>query len=219
MNRFAFLPGKPGRWFALGRRHRAPGLPGPCYECSNPIHQRARQNGNRHHRRRLFLVRRSRLPTHPRRQIRRFRLCRRHGGQSQLRAGLHRHDRPRRSDPAQIRSRRHLLRQGAGNLLGSPRPHHPEPAGQRHRHAIPLHHPLQRRRAEKGRRSLQGQGRQAISRTRLSPRLFPSRRFIPPRIITRITTTRTRTQGLLPIRHHPAIEETDSGRRDSAGKE
>ena len=47
-----------------------------------------------------------------------------------------------------IRPRRRHLRGSSWRLLHHPRPHHPEPPGQRRRHPVPLRHLLPRRRAE-----------------------------------------------------------------------
>ncbi len=62
------------------------------------------------------------------------------GGRSQpqLQAGLRRRHRPCRSDPGEFRSRRDLLWRPARRELRDPRPDHPQPPGQRCRHAVPL---------------------------------------------------------------------------------
>ena len=53
-----------------------------------------------------------------------------------------RHHRPRRGHRNHLRPRQTHLWPVAARLLYDPRPHHPQPPGTRHRHAVPLGHLL-----------------------------------------------------------------------------
>ena len=95
-----------------------------------------------------------------------------------LQGSLRRRHRPRRGHPDRIRSQGGFLREAAGDLLGGPRPDHPEPPGRRQRHAIPLDHSLhseaQKAAAEKSKAEAQKQFRQPIV-----TEIVPLKKFYP----------------------------------------
>lgn len=84
----------------------------------------------------------SRVPGSARGGARRGGLHGRRRAASHVRADLHGWHGPRGSGAAGIRSGRHQLSRHTGNIFHDPRSHHPEPAGQRRGHAIPLRHLL-----------------------------------------------------------------------------
>ena len=110
-------------------------IPAPAVD---PPEERRSADGDL--RRRLLLGRPGRVPACRGRRERRLGLCRRHGRQSELRAGQRpaRPATPRRSrsryDPQKV-----SLRQAPADLLlGRPRPDPAQPPGPGHRHAVPL---------------------------------------------------------------------------------
>ena len=117
-----------------------------------------------------------------------------------LRGDLHRAHRPRRDRARGVRPHGHLPRAAAQGVLGEPRPHHAQPAGQRHRHGLPVGDLLDHRRAG-GRRAhhagdLPGRAhRRRSRRDHHRPRVRRARRgrSTTPRTTTSSTCTRTPT--------------------------
>ena len=114
-----------------------------------------------------------------------------HADNPELRAGLQRHDRPRRGGRGHVRSGRGLVRRARGQLLEPPRPDPGQPAGLGRRHAVPLRHlhPLarSRRRSRPSRR----RGRRPASGSRSRPRSSPRRPSGRRRSTTSSTWSRT----------------------------
>jgi len=164
----------------------------PRYECSNPIHQRARKNGNGHHWRGCFCADRpffQRIPgvksvvaAMPR-----------HGGQPHLRTSPHGTTGHAEViqltyDPAVLSYAR------CWRFSGGARSDDAEPAGERRWHAIPLDHPLQQRRAKEGRRGFQDKRRQTLQGPDCHPDC-PLKAFYSAEAYHRITIIITRMTG------------------------
>src|SRR5690606_10910841 len=154
-------------------------------------HERTEQDrdGDRDAGRRLLLVPRSRFPRSAWRAGRAIRLRRRPRAQPDVRAGLHRHDRPRGGRAGRVRPGRALLPRPAARLFLDPRPHDAEPPGPRRRHAVPLSDLLSFRGAEadrggsdRGAGGREGRGHADRDRGRAAGRVLP-RRGVPPRVL------------------------------------
>ena len=133
------------------------------------------------------------LPPGARRDRRRRRLCRRPCRQSDLQAGLHRQDGPRRSRGSDLRSRESLLRQAGGRVLHEPRSDDAQPPGTGCRHAIPLRHlhAFARTGARGAREESRAGGIGQVQAARSSPRSSRPRRSGGPRNITSAISRRT----------------------------
>ena len=124
-----------------------------------------------------------------------IRLQRRLGEKPHLPADFHRHDRPRRVDPGDVRPCRGLVRRASGSLLADARPDHAGPPGQRCGPAVSIGDLLSYRRAKAARGGIQEKARRipAHSTGRSSHRSSRSPSFSAPRITTRTITTKTRS--------------------------
>ena len=186
------LPGREHRVFTVPTTHEVLGTPleGPWPEGTEVA---LRRDG-------LLLGRRADLLAAPGGRDDRRRLHGRVHAQPDVRGDLHRSHRARRGGARRLRPVGHLPRAAPQGLLGEPRPHPGEPAGQRHRHGIPLGDLLDHAGAGDGRApdpvGLPGRpdpARAAATSRRPSRRPRMPARSGTPRTTTSSTSTRTPT--------------------------
>ena len=103
-----------------------------------------------------------------------------HVAEPDLRNGLHRPDRPCRGCRGSPMTRRSSPIPSCSNSSGRPTTRPPEPPGHRLRHAVPLDHPLPRRRAEAAGRVVQGQAHASGAFNRpIVTEIVPLEKFYP----------------------------------------